>query len=287
MSRDDVETAAEVLQQLGLREYEAKCFVGLTRLSSGTAKQLSEITDVPRTRVYDAIRVLEAQGLVEVQHSSPKRFRAVPLSEATNTLRDQYDQRVDRLADALASLDPVDDGNDENTPQEVWALSSPSAVESRTAELVAGADEEVVLVVGHESVSTDTLVETLTRCDDAVDVVLGGVDESLTDRLHEAVPAATTFVSELGWLDATTDDHVAVGRLLLVDRGNILVSTVDHDGGDEHAVFGRGFRNGLVVVTRRLLAQGLLSEQDPDTRGDAEADGSGDTDERADGDTAG
>ncbi|MEZ3145668.1 TrmB family transcriptional regulator [Halobaculum sp. MBLA0143] len=269
MSRNDAETAGEVLQQLGLREYEAKCFVGLTRLSSGTAKQLSEITDVPRTRVYDAIRVLEAQGLVEVQHSSPKRFRAVPLSEATTTLRDQYDQRVDRLADALASLEPVDDDGDDSTPQEVWALSSPAAVESRTAELVADADEEVVLVVGHESVPTDALVETLADCDDEVDVVLGGVDESLTDRLHETVPTATTFVSELDWLDATTDDHVAVGRLLLVDRENILVSTVDRDGSDEHAVFGRGFRNGLVVVTRRLLAQGLLSDRDPEGEGES------------------
>jgi len=69
MTTDDtLEEAVEVLQQLGLKEYEAKCFVGLSRLSTGTAKKLSEITDVPRTRVYDAIRLLEAQGLVEIQH---------------------------------------------------------------------------------------------------------------------------------------------------------------------------------------------------------------------------
>ena len=32
------EEAVEVLQQLGLKEYEAKCFVGLTRLNMSTAK---------------------------------------------------------------------------------------------------------------------------------------------------------------------------------------------------------------------------------------------------------
>ena len=47
------------------------------------------------------IRLLEAQGLVEVQHSSPQRFRAVALEAATETLRDQYEARVDRLANAL------------------------------------------------------------------------------------------------------------------------------------------------------------------------------------------
>src|SRR6056297_1889828 len=103
-----LEEATEVLQQLGLKEYEARCFVGLSLISSGTAKQLSEITDVPRTRVYDAVRVLEAQGLVEVQHSSPQKFRAVSLDEATETLRDQYEARVDRLTSALERTEQVD-----------------------------------------------------------------------------------------------------------------------------------------------------------------------------------
>jgi len=46
-----VDEAIEVLQQLGLKEYEARCFVGLTRVSAGTAKKLSDLTEVPRTRI--------------------------------------------------------------------------------------------------------------------------------------------------------------------------------------------------------------------------------------------
>jgi len=65
--------------------------------------------------VYDAIRILEAQGLVEIPHSSPQQFRAVPLEEATETLRDQYEERVERLHDALDTVDVVDDG-DEASP---------------------------------------------------------------------------------------------------------------------------------------------------------------------------
>ena len=111
-SDDTRDEAISVLQQLGLKEYEAKCFVGLSRLTAGTAKQLSEITDVPRTRIYDAIRVLEAQGLVEIQHTSPKQFRAVPLEEAVETLRDQYRDRVDRLErllDGVEDVEPADE----------------------------------------------------------------------------------------------------------------------------------------------------------------------------------
>ena len=264
---DDVlEEAVSVLQQLGLKEYEAKCFVGLSRLSSGTAKRLSEITEVPRTRIYDAIRVLEAQGLVEIQHTSPQRFRAVPLEEGIETLRDQYEDRVDRLETLLHGLDDVQEGEDDPV-QEVWSLSGESAVENRIEQLIEDAESEVVFVIGDSSLLTETLAATLGAIDPNVTLLIGTVSESLQDRVQESVPNAQTFVSGLEWLDADNDDDVAIGRLLLVDRSTILVSTFDADDAEEHAVFGGGFKNGLVVISRRLMSKGLIPTRDPSAAG--------------------
>ncbi|WP_049985412.1 TrmB family transcriptional regulator [Halobellus rufus] len=265
MSTDDtVEEAVEVLQQLGLKEYEAQCFVGLSRLSTGTAKQLSEITDVPRTRVYDAVRLLEAQGLVEVQHSSPQQYRAVPLDEATETLRDQYEARVDRLAKALEQADQVEPA-DEDSVQEVWSMSGTDAIANRSNQLISDATEEVVLVLGDESLLTAELIDSLNELESGIELLIGAVDESLEARIHDAVPNATTFLSGLDWLrnEAGTDENLAIGRLLLVDRSTILVSTIVPTTREEQAIFGGGFRNGLIVISRRLLAQGLLPQRDP------------------------
>ncbi|WP_336037995.1 TrmB family transcriptional regulator [Halobacterium yunchengense] len=265
MSTDEtVEEAVEVLQQLGLKEYEAQCFVGLSRLSTGTAKQLSEITDVPRTRVYDAVRVLEAQGLVEVQHSSPQRFRAVPLAEATETLRDQYEARVDRLANALEQAAPVDPAG-EDPVQEVWSMSGTDAIANRSNQLIADATEEVVLVLGDDALLTEQLVDSLNELGPEVDLLVGAVTESLEASIHDSVPNATTFLSGLDWLrnGEGPDENLAIGRLLLVDRSTVLVSTIVPSTREEQAVFGGGFRNGLIVISRRLLAQGLLPQRDP------------------------
>ena len=259
----NVEEAIEILQQLGLKEYEARCFVGLARLNTGTAKKLSDITEVPRTRVYDAIRVLEAQGLVEIQHSSPQQFRAVPLEEATETLRDQYEERVGRLQSALATIDSVDD--EESEVQQIWAMSGQDAIGNRTDQLIESANEEIVFVVGDESLLTDDLVEALNDVDDDIDLVVGTLSESLRDDLQEAVPRATTFVSGLEWLQGEDliDDETAIGRLLLIDRSTILVSSILPDSKEEQAIFGEGFTNGLVVIARRLMAQGLIPAKDP------------------------
>ena len=261
---DALEDAVEVLQQLGLKEYEARCFVGLSRLETGTAKQLSEVTDVPRTRVYDAIRVLEAQGLVEIQHSSPQRFRAVPLGEATETLRDQYEDRVERLQNALDTVELVEQ-SDETSVQQIWAMSGRDAIENRTDQLIEEASEELVFVVGDESLLTEELVATLNDVSAGVDLLIGALTESIQDQIQTAVPDATTFISGLEWLHGAdaTENEAAIGRLLLVDRSTILVSSLIPGTKDEQAIFGEGFGNGLVVIARRLMAQGLLTVRDP------------------------
>ncbi|MFC7070119.1 TrmB family transcriptional regulator [Halobaculum lipolyticum] len=259
---ESVAEAVELLQQLGLKEYEAACFVGLSRLSTGTAKDLSEITSVPRTRVYDAVRVLEARGLVQVQHSTPQRFKAVPIEEAVRTLEREQADRFEQLRRALDGVEPVEARDDEPV-QEVWTLSGRTPIANRCNELIAAADSEVVLVLGDASLLTDDLVAALSTLDGAVDLFVGTITRAVRDAVEDRVPEATVFVSELDWLaGADEPDPTAIGRLLLTDRSNILVSTLPTATGDEHAVFGTGFGNGLVVVTRRLMAQGLLATND-------------------------
>lgn len=263
---ENIEEAIEVLQQLGLKEYESRCFVGLSQVETGTAKKLSEMTEVPRTRVYDAIRVLEAQGLVQIHHSSPQRFRAVSLEEATETLRDQYEARVERLHDALNAVEILDE-NDEEPVQQVWAMSGNGGIENRTEELIETAADEIVLVIGDESLLTENLVATLTAVDDGVELLVGAPGESLQGQIQTAVPNATTFTSGLEWLHGrnAAEDETAIGRLLLVDRSTILVSSIMPETKEEQAIFGEGFGNGLVVIARRLMSQGLLTGRDPAT----------------------
>jgi sugar-specific transcriptional regulator TrmB len=271
---DDVsnrDQAIELLQKLGLKEYEAKSFVALSRRRRGTAKDISETSEVPRTRVYDAIRVLEAKGLVETQHSNPQVFRAVAIDEAVNTLQSEYVERTESLRSALSGLEPTDEGDSTEVTHEVWSLSGDQGITSRMQKLIEGATEELILVIGHESVFTDQLAEQLRSARERdADVIVGTVDEELRTTVQAALPGVEVFVSELGWLSRSPlpDDDTEISRLLLADREAILVSSVTETGADgrehEQGVFGRGFDNGLVAITRRLMATGLLSADDPE-----------------------
>ncbi|MFP4175108.1 MAG: TrmB family transcriptional regulator [Halobacteriales archaeon] len=261
----DVDDAVEILQQMGLKEYEARCFVALTRLSEGTAKRISEVSDVPRTRVYDAIRVLESKGLVEVQHTNPKIFRSISVEEAVENLLDTFESRTTRLSEALRGLEPVSSDDETEVSHEVWALSGDRAISNRTYQLVDEAEDEVALVVSSESLEDGELVDHLrSALDRGVEVTLGTLDEVPQD-VRESLSDADVFVSDLAWLGSSSqypDDDTEISRLMLVDRETILVSsyrqTESGVSSQGHAVFGRGFNNGLVAIVRRIISTGVF-----------------------------
>lgn len=212
--------------------------------------------------MYDANRILEAKGLVEVQHTNPQQFRAVPIDEAMATLREGYESRMDTLRKLMQDIEPAETDM-ESLDNEVWSLSGSEAIQNRTQQLIEEATNEIVLVVGSRQVLTQSLFDSLNeRIENGVEVIIGSLTPSLQDDIKDNVPDAQVFVSGLEWLRGENGEHAdtAIGRLMLVDRQAILVSSILPETSEEQVIFGRGFGNGLVVIIRRLMATGLLEE---------------------------
>lgn len=254
-----------LLQDLGLKEYEARCFLALSQVPSATAKEISELSEVPRTRVYDAVRVLEAQGLVEVQHSNPQKFRAVTITEAMSTLRQRYDDRIETLQTYLEEIELNGGTETPERTQEVWSLTGPKGIESRSFDLIDNADSEIVVLVAESEIVSESLLDRLEAAmDRGVNVTIGAFTESTTSLIESELPAAKSVTAELDWLVGSEDDTpVTISRLLLVDHSKMLISsfypTNIEEGSNEQAVFAKGLDNGIVVLVRRLLSSGLLS----------------------------
>lgn len=252
-------TAIESLGTLGLKQYEAECFAALTRLNHGTAKDLSELTDVPRTRVYDAIEVLQQQGLVDVQHSNPQQFRAVPITEATALLRQRFDEHLTTLQTTLESLESVEEESLDGSTN-VWTTTGSEAITRRAIRFTDDANEEIVLIVDGKPALSDQWLDRLEAAHDrGVTIYVGMLSAQDYERVETALPEVTVFESGLEWLQPQeAGEEVGIGRLLLTDRETLMVSSVNpHDGTDETAVWGHGVNNGLLVLARRFLAAGL------------------------------
>ncbi|WP_408958133.1 TrmB family transcriptional regulator [Natrinema sp. 74] len=218
MSKAD---AIEALEELGLRKYEAQCFVALTQLSEGTANEISQVADVPQSRVYDVVDQLHRLGLVDVQESDPRRYTVVPVEAARERLRREY---RDHLETATAHLQELEQRTiDEDG---VWQVAGPRDVDNRTRTALADATSEAYLLAADGSVLEEPLLEALDAARDRnVTVFVEVPSEADRRRVHDIVPTAAVAVSDFAF-----DSHVRVerslGRLLLVDRRTVVLSAL-------------------------------------------------------------
>jgi sugar-specific transcriptional regulator TrmB len=139
------------LRDLGLSEYEARAYRALFSTGPTTAKELSEVSDVPMGRIYDVLNSIEQHNLVRSQTASrPKKYVAVEPETALNRLLDdkrrelaemesRYETIVDELVD---SLEPT-----ESVEERFWtAAVGPTETADLLVERLAAADERLLMV---------------------------------------------------------------------------------------------------------------------------------------------
>ncbi|WP_218124050.1 TrmB family transcriptional regulator [Haloplanus vescus] len=253
-----VEDVVSTLRTFELTEYEAKCFVALTRLREGTAKEVSDVADVPRARIYDSMDALQDRGLVSVQESKPRRFRAVSPHEAVDLLERECRSRLDRLGTALPRLGSP---NRSTGAGEVWTMEGEAAVAERLATLLADAETEALFAVATDTLLSDDLLDALSAATDrGVDVVVGSPSDAIRDQIREADSGADV-VETWTWWESHPIDPGAVTSVLMVDGDALLVSAdaaTDLPGVRKHrAVWTDSAEAPVVGLMRPLLTSAI------------------------------
>lgn len=250
---------ANLLKEFGFSEYEAYTFVYLLRLGAGTAKDVAEVGDVPRTRVYDAVDALHEAGLVDIQHTSPKKFTPVSRESALRKLDLQRENTITELSELFEHLEPAT-----QQPEEfgVWTVTGHEAVTSRLLEFIDDADDELIYMTVDELLTDDHLDHLEAAEKRGVDIYLAGISDPVQAKIQERIPSAELFETLWAWSDE------GAGRLLITDKRTALVSVlVDQNATDdvyETGIWGTGERNSLVVVLRAIFTWRLntLTESD-------------------------
>jgi len=94
-----------LLESLGLTKYETNAYLSLLTLGVSDARDLSRAIGVPTSKIYETMVRLEALGLVEVQHSRPRKFMAREVGEALDELKNQKRREFEGLIKSLPSLE--------------------------------------------------------------------------------------------------------------------------------------------------------------------------------------
>lgn len=244
--------AVESLMELGLTEYEARCYVAVTQLTAGTAKEISQVANVPQSRVYDVAERLHERGLVDVQESEPRRFFAVPTKDALERLRQTYHDSLETADQHLQSLE-----SRENEAAGVWQVANQEDILLRMKMATDEAQNEIFLVLGDDSLLDQDVIETLADASDrGVTIYAEVTSEEGRDRLHDAVPDCRVTISDLPKL--AIDDKMP-GRLMLVDQEAVMLSALTEGlvpgETEETGIWGNDVDHGLLAWLVPLLEE--------------------------------
>lgn len=243
MDEDEVE---EALGRLGLSGYEARVFIALQKLGSGSASEIADVTDVPRSQVYGAAETLAERGIVEIQQSTPIRYRPVTPAEAearlTARLEEEREQAFAYLTEVEGSLSREAEQRDE-----VWTVEGAENIDDRVRALAGDAEEWLLFGTRYPSLLDDALRDILReRAESGIDVTVTSANDSVLAALPDEVSGRTA--------PAALDPGEQSTRVLVVDGDAVLLGVRTPSDG-ETAVWSQG--TGFATVLARLV-RGLL-----------------------------
>ncbi len=130
------------LTKIGMGEYEAKIYIALSTLRVATARELHEVTRIPRTRVYDTLSSLIQEGYVVLLSGRPARYHVTDITATFERIRRQTLTELEELGSGLATLahDP------ENPSMRAYELHTTYAVTHQIQMILGRVKNELILL---------------------------------------------------------------------------------------------------------------------------------------------
>jgi sugar-specific transcriptional regulator TrmB len=223
----------DMLERLGLTEYEQTALAELLTLGRTTAPNLAEATGIPKARVYGVLDSLADRGYIEVIPGRPKEYQpkspAEVLDRAVENRRqefEQYRQDLDGMRERfLAEFRPrYERASEDVRPAEelfhVVDVGEPSETETRR--LYREADERVDVITKSfeyleavEPVLSGALdrveVRALLNHPDLLSAENREIQANTVGRLRESYPGVALRFStgQLPWRGTLTDPSMA------------------------------------------------------------------------------
>lgn len=97
----------EMLKRFGLNEYESKAYAILAMSGPSRAGELSKLSTIPQSKIYETLESLMDKNLVEMFDGRPKEFRAMPPNVALPGLLERMERHLGSLKKEADNLSNV------------------------------------------------------------------------------------------------------------------------------------------------------------------------------------
>lgn len=133
------------LKKLGLSTYQALVYLSLTYMISGTATEISLNSNVPRSKIYDVLKVLGEKGFVEIERGRPLKYHVVP---PTEVFRHHKDKILEELEESEMELNYAYESQLSKIPAPIWLIHGTDRIIKKELEIISRAKKTVNIRMG-------------------------------------------------------------------------------------------------------------------------------------------
>jgi HTH-type transcriptional regulator, sugar sensing transcriptional regulator len=137
-----------VLQELGLTDYEIKCYLALLDKPGSQASDLSRTSEVPGSKIYEVLSNLERKGWVESQNTRPAKYYPKSPSTALQAFRMRFESELKQNEDyILQELMPRYQKKETQERPEIWIVRGEYNILAKVGEAIERCEKELIVVV--------------------------------------------------------------------------------------------------------------------------------------------
>jgi len=196
------------LVKIGFSEYEAKAYVALLRKNPVTGYELSKLSGVPRSMIYEVLGKLTARGAaMTLRTGGSTKYAPVPAGEFLDQLQREQEELIGSLRDDLTAFASAPD------LEYVWNIEGRENIMAKATEMIDQAGRQIYLALLPAAFST------------LKPVLEGAIERGVRVAIYTTgdleVPGGQVIVAPLS--EEALTQVGGLGLILVIDGEEVLV----------------------------------------------------------------
>jgi len=142
------EQTRKSLEKIGLTGYEIRAFTSLLKTGEITASELSQQCNVPYSKIYEVLGMLEEKGWIGSDESRPTKYFAKSPNSALQTTKQKAEEAfaINQKV-ILNDLNPIYKKSGTAERPDIWVLTGTMNIVTKILEMIDTCREEVLIAI--------------------------------------------------------------------------------------------------------------------------------------------
>ncbi len=231
------EKTEKALKEIGLTEYECQAYLSLLHSGEETAETISQLSNIPYTRVYSVLESLEARGWVEHEGGRPRKYYPRSPIDALRSeqiyLEKKFEENQVQILDELQSL--YEKKEIKEIP-EIWIVRGEVNSFNKILDLLEKAKKEIMLAIPTIS---EQLISTYPNFNEKMFSFLNKLMDSSVDVKVLTTKDMLSLLdkADYGVADIRVCDNMFGGGVVIDGQETILFLDLAHPAGPDTAIW--------------------------------------------------